>query len=450
MAPFDIHPLTRRDTLQIGSVALTGHRFPPSQPRPWPDGPTGRLGRARFCIFVMLEGGQSHVDSWDFKEGRWTPPRFDVRNIAGIGQWPMGLYPELARRRHRFALVRSMSTADSEHRRGQYRLQTGHRFDPALSTELPAVGSVVAHEYASRRKESDRLPPFVSFNTLPRDGLKGSGFLSGKYGPVHVNTASGTSGRAPHHQIGSEQTGLRKLLRRFGSQPSTEASPERMTDRNENCELVSGPLWAGVFMASDAERSRYGANPVGDSFVLARNLVVSDAGTHFIFLTLEGWDDHGAIYTPDGFQRRSHELDTALSQMLDDLVMAKRDDGSSVLDETLVVCIGEFGRTPGGLTSIAGRDHYPHAFTALFAGGGVLPDQVIGATDEAGAEITDFGWAGNRPVYPEDVVATIYSAMGIDCTKAIQDTPSGRTYRYVEPLSRPGKQSDRVVRELFG
>ena len=120
-----------------------------------------------------------------------------------------------------------------------------------------------------------------------------------------------------------------------------------------------------------------------------------------------------------------------------------------MLDETLVVCVGEFGRTPGELTNIAGRDHYQYAFTGLFAGGGVRPGQVLGATSDTGAEITDFGWSGNRPVYPEDLVTTIYSAMDIDWTKTIEETPSGRAYHYIEIFSPTKMLANRVVRELF-
>ncbi len=456
MARFEDHFLTRRETLCVGSVAMTGYHFLPLiQPRARAGGSASPLGKARFCIFVMLEGGQSHVDSWDFKEGKWTPPDFDVRRIEGLGAWPMGLYPELAKRRDTFSLLRSMSTWESQHGRGQYYMQTGHQHNPALSPELPAVGSVVAHEYASRRKESDSLPPFVGFNTFPQVGLIGSGFLPGTYTPFHVNTSSDISALAPRREEMPEFRRRWELLRKFDSGPRTDPSLERKAYRDFHnhyegaVELMSDPRSADIFTISEGERSRYGANPVGDSFVLARNLVVADAGTHFIFLTHEDWDHHGSIYRRDNFYRRSSELDTALSQLLDDLGTAKRNDGSSVLDETLVVCVGEFGRTPGDLTNIAGRDHFQYAFTGLFAGGGILPGQVIGATNDSGSEITDFGWDGGRPVYPEDLVTTIYSAMGIDWTKTITDTPSGRAYHYIEMFSPTEMLANRVVRELF-
>ncbi len=456
MARFEDHFLTRREVLRLGSVAMTGYHFLPLvQPRAKAGGRAAPEGRAKFCIFVMLEGGQSHVDSWDFKEGPWTPPDFAAETVAGVGQWPMGLYPELAKRREKYSLLRSMSTWESQHGRGQYYMQTGHQHNPALSPELPAVGSVVAYEYASRRRETDFLPPFVGFNTFPQVGLVGSGFLPATYTPFHVNTSSDISVLAPRSEELADFGRRWELLRKFDGPARSAAALEKKAFRDFHnhyegaVEIMSAPGSAEIFSISDEERSRYGGNPVGDSFVLARNLVVADAGTHFIFLTHEDWDHHGSIYKRENFYKRSHDLDTALSQLLDDLGAAKRDDGTSVLDETLVVCAGEFGRTPGELTNIAGRDHYQYAFTGLFAGGGVRPGQVLGATDERGAEIVDFGWAGNRPVYPEDLVTTIYSAMGIDWTKTIEETPSGRAYHYIEIFSPTKMLANRVVRELF-
>lgn len=456
MARFDEHFLTRREVLRVGPVAMTGyHLLPLVQPRAKAGGKASAEGKARFCIFVMLEGGQSHVDAWDFKEGSWTPDDFGAETVPGIGKWPAGLYPELKKRRDKYSLLRSMATWESQHGRGQYYMQTGHQHNPALAPELPAVGSVVAYEYASRRKESDSLPPFVGFNTFPQVGLIGSGFLPGTYTPFHVNTESDISALAPREQDLASVERRWELLRRFDGRLRRDPALEKKAYRDYHnyyegaVEIMSDPRSATIFRVTSEERSRYGGNPVGDAFVLARNLVVADAGAHFIFLTHDGWDHHGSIYRRSNFYQRSAELDVALSQLLDDLASTPRDSGTSVLDETLVVCVGEFGRTPGALTNIAGRDHYQYAFTGLFAGGGVLPGQVLGATDESGAEIRDPGWSGNRPVYPEDLVTTIYAAMGIDWTKTIQDTPSGRAYHYVEMFSPTQVLANRVVRELF-
>ena len=456
MGRFENHFLTRREVLRVGSVAMTGyHLLPLVQPKAKGGSQDSPAGKARFCIFVMLEGGQSHVDAWDLKEGPWTPEDFGVTTVPGIGKWPMGLYPELAKRRDKYSLLRSMATWESQHGRGQYYMQTGHQHNPALSPELPAVGSVVAYEYASRRRESDSLPPFVGFNTFPQVGLVGSGFLPATYTPFHVNTSSDLSAIAPRKEDLPEFRRRWELLRQFDSRLRSDPALEAKAYRDFHdhyrgaVDIMSDPRSAGIFTISADDHARYGGNAVGDSFVLARNLVEADAGTHFIFLTHEDWDHHGAIYDRKNFYKRSSELDTGLSHLLDDLEAAKRKDGTSVLDETLVVCVGEFGRTPGELTNIAGRDHYQYAFSGLFAGGGVRPGQVLGATNDTGAEITDFGWSAGRPVYPEDLVTTIYGAMGIDWTKSIEETPSGRVYHYVEIFSPTQMLANRVIRELF-
>ncbi len=456
MARFEDHFLTRREVLKVGPVAVTGYHFLPLvRPRVKASGTAAVEGTARFCIFVMLEGGQSHVDSWDFKEGPWTPPDFAPQRVPGLGPWPIGLYPELAKRRDRFSLVRSMATWESQHGRGQYYMQTGHQHNPALAPELPGLGSVVAHECAEQRRETDSLPPFVAFNTFPQVGLIGSGFLPATHTPFHINTSSDISALAPRAEEVADFQRRWELLRRFDGRLRSDRALERKAYRDFHnhyegaVDLMSDPRSASIFDVSEPDHARYGANPVGDSFVLARNLVTADAGTRFIFLTHEDWDHHGAIYKRENFYRRSRELDTGLSQLLDDLGNVTREDGGSVLDETLIVCVGEFGRTPGALTNIAGRDHYQYAFTGLFAGGGVRPGQTLGATDESGAEITDFGWGANRPVYPEDLATTIYSALGIDWTKSIEETPSGRVYHYIEIFSPTRMLANRVVRELF-
>ncbi len=456
MRRFEDHFITRRQMLRIGGVGMTSYHFLPLiQPKAKADGRAAPRGSARFCIFVMLEGGQSHVDSWDLKEGPWTPQDFNIHTLPGVGKWPLGLYPELAKRRGKYTLLRSMEAWESQHGRGQYYMQTGHQHNPALAPELPSIGSVIAYEYASHRRKTDSLPPFVGFNTFPQVGLLGSGFLPARYTPFHVNTASDISALAPAKEDLPEFQRRWELLQQFDSRIRTDPALEKKAYRDFHnyyegaVEMMSDPRSAGIFSIQGDERKRYGKNSTGDAFILARNLVTADAGTHFIFLTHEDWDHHGKIYDRQNFYKRSYELDTALSQLLDDLEAAKREDGSSVLDETLIVCVGEFGRTPGALTNIAGRDHYQYAFTALFAGGGVKPGQVLGGTDEHGAKIVDPGWSGGRGVYPEDLATTIYSAMGIDWTKKIEETPSGRAYYYIEIFSPTQLLANRVVEELF-
>ena len=157
-----------------------------------------------------------------------------------------------------------------------------------------------------------------------------------------------------------------------------------------------------------------------------------------MFITHDGWDLHAKAYdkssTPNQYTL-GRELDAALSSLMTDLSRRKTRDGQVLLDRTLIVCMGEFGRTVGDLTVNKGRDHHRFASTSLFAGGGVRGGRIIGATDPSGGKVVDSGWSQKRSIYIEDIAATMYSALGIDWSKKITNTPSGRAFEYLEPVS---------------
>src|SRR5512132_585612 len=204
--------LTRREAFQVGAAAVSAYWFLPllkptnvyAQSRVKP------RGSARFVVFIMLDGGQSHVDAWDLKEGKWTPQDFDVREIRPGLKWPMGLYPQLAKQLERVALVRSLEAWDSVHGRAQYYVQSAHTLNPALQKEIPPVGSVVAYEYASKRLASDTLPAYVAINvTQSQAGLLKSGFLPATFSPFHIDTATGLGAYA------MEEDSRKEFLRRW-------------------------------------------------------------------------------------------------------------------------------------------------------------------------------------------------------------------------------------------
>jgi uncharacterized protein (DUF1501 family) len=188
---------------------------------------------------------------------------------------------------------------------------------------------------------------------------------------------------------------------------------------------------------------------------MARNMVAAKAGAKYILVNQGGWDHHGDIYGKEGkssmedkrarggLYSNCGELDPALAALVADL------KSQSLLDRTMVLVMGEFGRTPGDLTDIKGRDHWPAVRSGLFFGGGVKGGRVIGATDGKGGAITKFDWANKRPIYPEDVTATMYSALGIDWTKKLSGTPSGRDFEYVEKMSGTTFINSGEIRELF-
>jgi hypothetical protein len=450
--------LTRRELLKVGTCSVAGYWFLPliSPANVQAQAKVQPRNSARFVIFVNLDGGMSHVDSWDLKEHKWTPQNFEIQEIAPGVKWPVGIFQNLAKRWGQFSLVRSMEAWDSVHLRAQYYLQSAHLFNPALQKELPPLGSVIAYEYAARRRASDTLPGYVAVNmTSPQVGLLKSGFLPATFTPFHVDTAIGAD------TLSLDDTGRQEFMRRWEllktfderlrNDPSLAAKAYR--DYNDHYQgavsMMSDRRAAQIFAIDPADHDRYGKSLVGDGLVVARNLVEADAGTHFVIVNQTFWDHHGRIYGENNHYKMSRDLDAALAGLLDDLSSRKRADGRSLLDETLVVCFGEFGRTPGELNPGQGRDHYQYAFTGFFAGGGVKGGRIVGRTDEMGAKIIDQGWGAKRSIYMEDVATTIYSALGFDWTKKIENTPSGRAFHYIEPFAARQMIRSQEIGPLF-
>ena len=219
-----------------------------------------------------------------------------------------------------------------------------------------------------------------------------------------------------------------------GSTSPLGAGPASMGRLYEHAKrLMFNPAVASAFSFSEEESARYGNTPIGNAILTARKIVEQDQGTRFIQVEANGWDHHGDIYLDDGtnnLYQRTREFDPAFAALIEDLEV------SGKLSETLVLVCGEFGRTPGQLsTGRNGRDHYLQMFFVL-AGGGIQGGQVIGATNDTGgrgpgAFTTEPGWSRDRSIRPEDIEATIYSALGIDWTKVRHDDPLGRGFYYV-------------------
>jgi uncharacterized protein (DUF1501 family) len=201
---------------------------------------------------------------------------------------------------------------------------------------------------------------------------------------------------------------------------------------------------ANVFKYSADDEGRYGNTNIGRSLIVARNAVRARNGAVFINTTMGGWDTHqqqfDTTYSGNMYQL-TNQLDRAVGALVEDL------KASGDFSRTIICMMGEFGRTPGALNARGGRDHHKNAMAAVLLGGGVKGGQIIGDQSPDGATVVTPGWKADRAIYTEDVACTLYSALGIDWTKAITDTPSRRKFEYV-PYASEGTYMP--VDEVFG
>jgi len=440
--------LTRRQLFQVGSVGVSGY-FLDSLARPPAVAAAEKVrprASAECCIFINLSGGASHVDTFDIKEQRWTPPDFDIRTIRPGLRMPVALFPKLSEGIDKLALVRSMRAWENEHIRAQFYLQVAHSPSPSRLKEMPSIGAVIASELAARRRDTDYLPPFVAMNfTSGAFKVIGEGCLDSSNAPLALETETSFD-----FVISPEERARFRrrweILQKFERTAAVGGryAEEFQAHYRGAHAMMESPDIRQVLTLTEEDRKRYGSSQVGDACVLARNLVRAKAGTRFIMVSHKGWDTHVDIYAKNSQYKLARELDAALAGLLKDLEEIR------LLDKTFVCCLGEFGRTPGELTVNKGRDHYKDAFTGVFAGAGTRGGRAIGTTDELGASIKDPGWHRKRPVYFEDVTATIYSVLGIDWTKTIKETPSGRAFEYIEHQSGTDFFEPDEISELFG
>ncbi len=458
----NIPSLSRRQLLQVGGVGLVGGWLNGFRPFNVRAGQSVRpMATARQVLFLNIDGGMSQVDTLDAKQGAWTPNYFDIRSFPNDLKLPVGIMPNLPGVLDKITIVRSMSAWDVVHGRAQYYIQTGHPLNLALAKEVPAIGAVVCHELDSHRKATDSLPAYIAMNMAGNQaGLINQGFLSAEFGPMSLSVGNAPPNLAP--EKGMEAT-MERRWQRLQQLDSSLRSGKGSVDRSFGdyqeyykgaWAIMNDPRVPEIFTLDESDKQRYGNSSIGNSLILARNLFKADAGVRFIMASHGGWDHHGNIYKEG---TRNHpalikELDAAFANFIRDLdaIPSKHAQGKTLLDETLVVAISEFGRTPGAISETRkGREHYMQVHSGMFAGGGIRRGAVIGKTDDAGGAITDFGWSGKRPIYMEDVACTIYSALGIDWTKQIDNTPSGRSFHYVEPASGTKYVGFKPVPELF-
>jgi hypothetical protein len=312
----------------------------------------------------------------------------------------------------------------------------------ALGNVAPNIGSVVAIEKDKERLPTQAFPTFVALNS---NGAAGAGYLKARYGPFKVASATGGIFDVENPAGQARFVNRRNLMNSLDEGLRVNSPNGRpMEDFGEFYSSAMGltfnPIVNQAFGFTAADSIRYGNSSLGDACLVATQVLKAQQGTRFVQITSnDGWDMHNNIYSPNFLPAKGAILDSAVSALLGDL------KANGTLASTLVVMLGEFGRTVGPLHG-SGRDHYLQHF-AFFAGGGVKGGRIIGSTDATGSDVTDFGWSRQRYVYMEDVEATIYSALGIDWTYVRADDPLHRGFEYV-PFSKQDLYGP--VHELWG
>ena len=455
----DLAP-TRRDTLRLGAGSLLGGLVGEGL---WPArvraaGRTNPRGTARFAIVVEAAGAISHVDTFDFKEDAGTQADFDVREVRPGLYLPYRLFPQLSGLMDRIAVVRTFKSHEVVHFRGEYYTRAGRPLNPAQKEEIPPVGTVVAAELDAQRRESDTFPTFVTCNlgnlALP------SGFYHPRFSGLDIDAGGGAGSVAATGEALDSLEERYRLLgdleravrRDFGTRgPAMSAF---RSFQEEAYHVLGDARWPAALTLGETDRERYGDNTVGRGCLLARNLVEADAGTRYIHVKHGGWDHHKRIYdhsAGSNHYKHCNDLDRALSSLVLDLesTVSPRDPSKTLLDETIVTVPTEFGRVPGALNGVQGRHHYNQVYIGLFAGGGVKGGRIIGRTDAAGEHALETGWKYRMQPKTENIVASVYSALGIDWLKEVTNTPSKRTYRFVDLLGATEPCIADEIEELF-
>ena len=422
---------SRRDCLQLGLGALLGTGLVDSL-RARGDSVThvnSPKATAERCILIWMDGGPTHFETFDPKPDAPAEFRGEFSHIGT--SVPGVLYSEhmvrLAASLNDYAMIRSIRHDQGNHGAGNHYMMTGAppRIPVGCGAFVsfhPSIGSVVAKELGSR----NGLPPYFSMPQMSRSG--GPNFLGAKYAPFVVSDDPNRS------KFQVRDVALPKDLAtgRFDSRTNLRSRIDRMVRLNDEAaadpvaaideyfqqgyQLVTSVQAQAAFdieQESAETRERYGRDSFGQRCLLARRLV--EAGVPFVTVYDGGWDHHSDIF--NALRKRLPAWDNSVATLIQDL----KDRG--LLDTTLVIALGEFGRTPKISTlsgqSTPGRDHWANAMSVLMAGGGTPGGTVVGATDRKGFSAVD------RVLSPENFVSTIYHKLGINPGKIVY-TPQGR------------------------
>lgn len=401
--------------------------------------------RAKAVIQIWLWGGPSHLDTFDPKPDAGNdycgPLKTPIEtNVAGIriGE----LLPMLAKQADKFSIIRSMTHGNNGHETAAYMVQTGRQ--PGGRIVYPSVGAVVSLFKGYDAGYKGLIPPYVVL-TQPQGRFDEAGFLGSRYKPF---ATGGNPAQTPFAVEGVISPGVteqrqrdrRELLHNLDTlahaMPGDSQITATLKAENAAYDMILGD-GAKVFDLSEEKpelRDRYGRTTFGQACLAARRLV--ERGIPYVTINYPGWDTHKENF--QAMRRLGPELDKGMATLIQDL------SGRGLLENTIVWCGGEFGRTPKIQWETpwnGGRGHWGKAFSTVLAGGGFKGGVVVGSSDARGEEVKE------RPVYPADVIGSIYALMGIDGAAKLPN-PEGLATR-VMPTADEGIKSGGLLREIL-
>lgn len=409
---------SRRDFLKASALGALGLQFASNALAKGVSAATS--GKTKSVIEIWLWGGPCHLDTFDPKPDAGAnycgPLNSPIEtNVSGmrIGQ----LLPNLAQQADKYSLVRSLTHGVNAHETATYQMQTGRA--PGDGQVYPSMGAVISKLNGYDKNYKGILPPYVVM-TKTHGRFSEEGFFGSKYKPFSTGGDPSAERFAVEGIISKQVSDKRQLKRRelldnldtFGGKLFSNTAIEQMElSEKEAYELILGDAREIFNLKTEPEKLRkaYGMNKFGQSCLQARRLV--EAGVPYITVNFNGWDTHKGHF--NSMNQMLPQLDQGLATLLQDLSQR------GLLDNTIVWCSGEFGRTPRVQWEQpwnGGRSHFGHCFSGLIAGGGFKGGQVVGESNATGEEVRE------RPVYPQDWIGSIYQMAGIDPKGTIQNS----------------------------
>jgi uncharacterized protein (DUF1501 family) len=377
---------------------------------------------SKSAILLWMGGGPSTIDLWDLKPGSTTGGPFKPINTNVDGIQICEHLPLLAKNMDKLSIVRSMSTREADHNRGRYYMHTG--YVPSPTVDYPSYGSVISHELINQIPQLD-IPPFVSIG----GSSVGAGFLGMTYAPFVVDS----NGNIRDLNMGIDPNRLSQRLQmlkiiedQFISQNRGEIGNEHSKVLNKTVKLMTSPQMEAFKVNKEKPeiKERYGNTGFGRGCLMARRLV--EIGVPFVEVDLGGWDNHSNIF-PTLQNNKLPELDKAMSALLEDL------DQRGLLQNTSIIWMGEFGRTPN-INGSSGRDHWARSWSVVVGGGGFKTGQIIGQTSNDGKEVITESYTS------EDLFASVLKSLEIS-TETTFTAKNGRPMK----IANSGK----IIKELF-